>query len=69
MNAMNKRKDKIVLLCDSRLRVPIAAMLARVVPALPVIAYDEVVLGTEVEPFEAIDAEIAINEQELVGVS
>ena len=52
--AMNKSKEKAVLLCDSRLRAPLAAMLARTVPPLPVIAYDEIVLGTEVEPIETI---------------
>jgi len=48
--AMDSGMDKIVLLCDSRLRGPVATMLARTVPPLPVIAYDEIVLGTEIEP-------------------
>ncbi|HUW17784.1 MAG TPA: flagellar biosynthesis protein FlhA [Sedimentisphaerales bacterium] len=52
--AMDNGKDKVVLLCDSRIRSSLAAMLSRTVPLLPVIAYDEVVLGTEVEPIEAI---------------
>jgi len=52
--AMDKGMDKVVLLCDSRLRSPLAAMLSRTVPLLPVIAYDEIVLGTEVEPIETI---------------
>jgi len=52
--AMDKAKDKVVLLCDSRLRSPLAAMLSRTVPLLPVIAYDEIVLGTQVEPIETI---------------
>jgi flagellar biosynthesis protein FlhA len=52
--AMDMGKDKVVLLCDSRLRAPLAKMLLRTVPPLPVIAYDEIVLGTEVEPIEAI---------------
>ncbi len=54
--AMDKGMDKIVLLCDSRLRSPLAAMLARTVPPLPVVAYDEIVLGTEIEPVEVISA-------------
>ena len=29
-------------------------MLSRTVPLLPVVAYDEIVLGTEVEPIEII---------------
>ena len=52
--AMDKGRDKVVLLCDSRLRSQLAGMLSRTVPLLPVIAYDEIVLGTEVEPIETI---------------
>ncbi|MCP4613745.1 MAG: flagellar biosynthesis protein FlhA [Planctomycetes bacterium] len=52
--AMDKGLDRVVLLCDSRLRSPLAAMLNRTVSLLPVIAYDEIVLGTEVEPIETI---------------
>jgi flagellar biosynthesis protein FlhA len=52
--AMDKGRDKVVLLCDSRLRSPLAVMLSRTVPLLPVVAYDEIVLGTEVEPVETI---------------
>jgi len=51
---MDKGKDKVVLICDSRLRSPLAGMLSRTVPLLPVIAYDEIVLGTNVEPVETI---------------
>ncbi|MHC4192957.1 MAG: flagellar biosynthesis protein FlhA [Planctomycetota bacterium] len=71
--AMNKDKDKVVLLCDSRLRASLADMLARTVPPLPVVAYDEIVLGTEVEPIEIVSVEQNVptipKEQELVGVS
>ena len=52
--AMDKGLDRVVLLCDSRLRSPLAAMLSRTVSLLPVIAYDEIVLGTEVEPIKTI---------------
>jgi flagellar biosynthesis protein FlhA len=52
--AMDKGLDRVVLLCDSRLRSPLAAMLSRTVSLLPVIAYDEIVLGTEIEPIETI---------------
>jgi BarA-like signal transduction histidine kinase len=41
-------------LCDAKLRSPLAVMLSRTVPMLPVVAYDEIVLGTEVEPIETI---------------
>jgi len=71
--AMDKGIEKIVLLCDSRLRAPLAAMLSRTVPPLPVIAYDEIVLGTEIEPIETVSGQqssvIAQQEQKLVGVS
>ncbi len=52
--AMDKGHDKVVLVCDARLRSPLAVMLSRTVPMLPVIAYDEVVLGTDLEPIETI---------------
>ncbi len=52
--AMDKGVEKIVLLCDSRLRSSLAAMLTRTVPPLPVVAYDEIVLGTEIDPVQVI---------------
>ena len=70
--AMDKGKDKVVLLCDSRLRSPLAAMLSRTVSMLPVVAYDEIVLGTEVEPIDTISIQQVERpeprEQELVTV-
>ncbi len=56
---MDKGKDKVVLLCDARLRASLSAMLSRTVPLLPVVAYDEIVLGTEVEPIETISVQQA----------
>ncbi len=53
-SAMDKGKDKVVLLCDARLRAPLAQMLSRALPMLPVVAYDEIVLGTQVEPIATI---------------
>jgi len=71
--AMDKGAERIVLLCDSRLRLPLATMLSRTVPPLPVIAYDEIVLGTEIEPIETISSEHGkeelSKESQLVGVS
>jgi flagellar biosynthesis protein FlhA len=71
--AMDKGIEKVVLLCDARLRWPLAVMLSRTVPMLPVVAYDEVVLGTEVEPIETISIRqaesIEPNERELVAAS
>jgi flagellar biosynthesis protein FlhA len=53
-NAMDKGIEKVVLLCDSKLRCPLSSMLSRTVPMLPLVAYDEIVLGTEIEPLETI---------------
>jgi flagellar biosynthesis protein FlhA len=55
--AMDKGLDKIILLCDSRLRSALAAMLARTVPMLPVIAYDEILQAADIEPVETIAAQ------------
>jgi len=72
-SAMDKGKDKVVLLCDSRLRCPLAAMLSRTVPPLSVIAYDEIELGTEIEPVETISGQQTTDtspkEQELIAAT
>jgi len=72
-NAMDTGIENIVLLCDSRLRAPLAAMLQRTVPPLSVIAYDEIILGVDVEPVDTIalqQDDLIINEkQELVAAS
>ena len=52
------------MLCDSKLRLPLASMLSRTIPPLSVVAYDEIVLGTEVEPIEII----SIKESELAAL-
>ena len=56
-SAMDKGKDKTVLLCDSRARAPLARLLSRSVPMLAVVAYDEIVLGTDIEPIETLSGE------------
>jgi len=70
--AMDKGVDKVVLLCDSRLRSALSTMLLRTVPLLPVVAYDEIILGTEVEPIEIVSVRqiesTEPKEQELVPV-
>lgn len=53
-SAMDQGCEKLVLLCDARLRAPLARMLTRALPMLPVLAYDEIILGTEVESIETI---------------
>jgi flagellar biosynthesis protein FlhA len=46
--SMNDGNDKTVLLTDFRLRPHLAALLSRQWPQMPVLAYDEVALGTQV---------------------
>jgi len=69
---MDKGMDKVVLLCDSRLRSALSTMLSRTVPLLPVVAYDEIILGTDVEPTEVVSVRQTEStepkEQELVPV-
>jgi flagellar biosynthesis protein FlhA len=64
-SAMDAGKDKAVLLCDARLRGSLAQMLSRTLPVLPVVAYDEIVLGTPVEAVETLS--ITIDEMPLAG--
>ncbi len=47
--AMETGNDKAVMLCDSRLRPHIGDMLARQLPQLPILAYDEITIGTKVD--------------------
>jgi len=71
--AMDNGKDKVVLLCDAKLRSPLAVMLSRTVPMLWVVAYDEIVLGTDVEPIDTISIQqsesIQPKKRELVAAS
>jgi len=71
-SATDKGVEKPVLLCDSRLRYNLASMLTRAVPLLPVIAYDEIVPGTGVEPVETVKLhntnETLAGQKELVEV-
>jgi flagellar biosynthesis protein FlhA len=55
--AMDKGQDKAVMLCDYRLRPQVAALLARAVPQLPVLAYDEIAIGTQIDSLAAIKVE------------
>jgi flagellar biosynthesis protein FlhA len=57
--AMEQGFDKTVLLCDFRLRPHVAALLARQVPQLPVLAYDEVAVGTNIESVGTVNLETA----------
>jgi flagellar biosynthesis protein FlhA len=51
-SAMNRAFENIVVLCDARIRPALASMIERSIPRLPVVAYDEIVPGTEIEPVE-----------------
>jgi flagellar biosynthesis protein FlhA len=53
-SAMDQGHEKVVLLCDARLRASLARLLSRTLQMLPVVAYDEIVLGTDVESIEII---------------
>ena len=69
-SATDKGVEMAVLLCDSRLRLSLAATLSQAVPMLPVVAYDEIVPGTDVEPVETVTMQNAnqnAREKELVG--
>ena len=47
--AMHRGHEKMVLLCDFRVRPHLAAILSRQVPQLAVLAYDEISVGTRIE--------------------
>ncbi len=51
--------DRTVLLCDFRIRPHLAGVLERQVPQLPVMAYDEIVMGTPVETVGTISLNAA----------
>jgi flagellar biosynthesis protein FlhA len=53
-SVMDQGRDTAILLCDARLRAPLAQMLARSLPMLPVVAYVEIVLGTDVQPVATV---------------
>ncbi len=56
--------EKCVLLCDANLRHHLAAILKKVIPQLPVIAYDEITPGTEIEP---LSQTVSLQQMELAG--
>ncbi|MFP4141128.1 MAG: flagellar biosynthesis protein FlhA [Planctomycetota bacterium] len=54
-NAMEAGHDKVVLLCDYRIRPHLAGLLSRQLPQLPVIAYDEVANSAKIESIGTIN--------------
>lgn len=71
-SAMDKAYDSIVLLCDARIRSAVRSMIERSLDKLPVLAYDEVITETTVEPIETISltetSELLSSHQQTVGV-
>jgi len=53
-SAMDKGLDEVVLLCDARIRPGMMNLIGRSLQRLPVVAYDEVSAGTQVEPVETV---------------
>ncbi len=58
--AMEQGYDRAVLLCDSRLRLPLAVMLSRQIPRLAVLAYDEIAHGTKVQSIGTVKLAIEV---------
>jgi flagellar biosynthesis protein FlhA len=52
--AMDKGLDDVALLCDARIRPGMMNLIGRSLQRLPVIAYDEICTGTQVELVEMI---------------
>ena len=65
-SALDKGHDSVVLLCDFQVRPHLAGILVRQIPQLPIIAYDEVVIGTNVESVESISMQAAQVQDNLV---
>lgn len=58
-HVMEQGQDKTVLLCDFRVRSQLAAMLCRQIPGLPVLAYDEIAPGTQIQPVRTVSIQPA----------
>jgi flagellar biosynthesis protein FlhA len=61
--ALEAGYENVVLLCDYRIRAHLAGMLARQIPQLPVLAYDEISQGTQVESVAEVRMELQPREQ------
>ena len=51
-SAMDKSYDNVIVLCDARIRSALFNLIERTIQRLPVIAYDEIVPGTNTVPVE-----------------
>jgi flagellar biosynthesis protein FlhA len=54
---MDKGHDKAVVLCDARIRASLKNIFARAVARIPVVAYDEIVVGTTIDAIETINVQ------------
>lgn len=53
-SAMESGYEQIAMLCDARVRPGMKGLLNRTVSQLSVIAYDEILVGTQIEPVETV---------------
>ncbi len=60
--AMEQGCENVVLMCDYRVRAHLAHMLERQLPQLPVIAYDEVATGTQIDNIASVEVELEDSE-------
>ena len=56
--AMSQGHEKTVFLCDYRTRPHLGAMLGRQLPQLPVLAYDEIAIGTEIQSVGSVSVQV-----------
>ncbi len=53
-SAMDKAYENVIVLCDARIRAALYNMIERSMPRLSVVAYDEIVSGTETQAVETV---------------
>lgn len=53
-SAMEKAYENVIVLCDARIRAAMYNMIERSLPRLSVVAYDEIVSGTETQAVETV---------------
>lgn len=63
-NVMEKGVDKAVIVCDARLRLALRQLLARTLPRVAVMAYDEIAPGTPLEAADVLGSALVSSEPE-----
>ena len=53
-SAMDRTFDNTIVLCNARIRSPLRNLISRAMPRLPVVAYDEITAGIDIEPVEVV---------------